>query len=177
MRNLIDRLITKAQQTPYFHLDGYMQRYWLLKPNDLKEAGEKPRRWFARIGIRLHHILRSDLDDCFHDHPFASISIVLRGGYWEVMPLDPDQPSDLDPWCRRMVWRGPGAIVLRRAKDRHLLLLETGRTCWSIFIMGKKKKTTSWGFYPLSGFIHHKKYLGIPSDAPTPNAGETVKAR
>lgn len=29
--NLIDKLIERAKRTPYFHLEGYMERYCLKK--------------------------------------------------------------------------------------------------------------------------------------------------
>lgn len=176
---LVDRfinwLISRAKRTPYFHLDGYMNRYWPVKPNNVKEPGEKKRWFFGGVGIRIHQILRSDFDDCFHDHPFSSISIVLRGGYMEYMPLEANQHIDLDPHCRKKEWRKPGAIVFRKAKDRHLLELPKGQECWSIFIMGKKQD--SWGFYPSSGFVHYRKYLGIPEGSKKPGAGESMKAR
>lgn len=67
---LIDLIINRAKRTPYFHLEGYMERYWLIKPN--------PKRWFFKdFSIRIHRILRSDTDDCFHDHPWASMSIII----------------------------------------------------------------------------------------------------
>lgn len=47
--NLIDKLIERAKRTPYFHLEGYMERYWLIKPN--------PKRWFFKdFSIRIHRI-------------------------------------------------------------------------------------------------------------------------
>lgn len=49
--NLIDKLIERAKRTPYFHLEGYMERYWLAKPN--------PKRWFFKdFAVRIHRILR-----------------------------------------------------------------------------------------------------------------------
>jgi hypothetical protein len=35
------------------------------------------------LGIKLHHILRSDEDRDLHDHPWSFLSVILWGGYWE----------------------------------------------------------------------------------------------
>lgn len=166
--NLIDKLIERAKRTPYFHLEGYMERYWLIKPN--------PKRWFFKdFSVRIHRILRSDSDDCFHDHPWASMSIILRGGYWEVMPVSQAQDAWIDYWCFRRIWRKPGAVVLRRATDRHLLVLPMGSECWSLFVMFRKAR--GWGFYTQEGFVPHKEYLGIPENTVDPLAGQSVKPR
>lgn len=36
-------------------------------------------------GFRLHHIIRGDADRHLHDHPFSFFSIILRGGYNELL--------------------------------------------------------------------------------------------
>jgi hypothetical protein len=143
---LADRLIARAQRAPYFHLEGYMNRWWLFKT-----------RW---ISARIHEVLRSDLDRHLHDHPWWNISIVLRGGYHEVMPRCkiphfgyPARPGV--EWCR-VKWRGPGSIVFRRATSRHRLELPTGQTSWSLFIMGPRVQT--WGFYTESGKVSWREY-------------------
>lgn len=53
-----DYLIARSAKTPYFHLEGYMERFWLL-----------PYGWYV-IAARVHHILKSDDDRAFHDHPW-----------------------------------------------------------------------------------------------------------
>lgn len=87
-----------ARTTPYFHLEGYMLRDWILGYRSPERNTENPMwkesppeqgNWFYRfichhIAIRAHSILRSDQDRHLHDHPAWSVSIVLSGGYWEV---------------------------------------------------------------------------------------------
>src|SRR5208282_805597 len=65
-----------APENVYFHLEGYMERWWIRRP---KEG----RKWTCR----LHHILRSDEDRHLHDHPWPYVTIILKGGYWEVTPV------------------------------------------------------------------------------------------
>jgi hypothetical protein len=49
-------------------------------------------RWtFILFGysIRIHHWIKSDDDRYFHDHSADLLSIVLKGKYWNVKPIDP----------------------------------------------------------------------------------------
>lgn len=131
---LIDKLITYAKKNPYFHLEGYMERYWLVKPS----------RW-CPISIRLHHILRSDDDRHLHDHPWSYATIILRGGYTEVR-------EGTKPQGRRK-WYGPGSILFRGWKGFHRLEVPEGQTAWTCFIMGPYKH--KWGFK-----IPYPEYLG-----------------
>jgi hypothetical protein len=113
-----------SASTPYEHLPGYMERWWVLKP----------RRWLP-VRIRLHHTLRSDLERHLHDHPYACLSWVLAGGYNEVLPLDPQQPAERDVMGDlRHIWRNPGSVVPRSIRACHRLELPPMSDCWSLFI-------------------------------------------
>jgi hypothetical protein len=76
MTPFVSQLISYAKKNPYHHLADYMDRFWVRNP------GEECETW----GARVHNIKRSDYDRALHDHPWWNISIVLRGGYWEVFP-------------------------------------------------------------------------------------------
>ena len=67
-------LINRSMKTPYIHLKGYMMRYWLIPYNPFG------------IAIRVHHILRSDNERNFHDHPWPYINVILRGGLYRGAP-------------------------------------------------------------------------------------------
>lgn len=140
--NLVDRLIARARRTPYVHLTGYMERYWLVPYHKMRPGydGTGPVSWrrpIARmlqtfgIAVRLHHILRSDKGRDFHDHPWHYCTIILRGGYWEHTPKG----------CK---YHGAGSILLRRATSWHRLEVEPGKTAWTLFITGRRKQ--GWGF-------------------------------
>lgn len=143
---MIDQLIEKAKQNPYFHLEGYMERYWLYPFDENNSAN-----------IRIHHILRSDSDRHLHDHPWPSTSIILKGGYWEILPEDQNQDPALDEEKRIRVWRAPGDVVTRAANTRHAIELPEGQTSWSMFIMGKYEQ--QWGFYLPEGKMYWREYL------------------
>jgi hypothetical protein len=154
--------------------------------NPLWKEGFRPKsgalyRWLCRnIAVRAHTILRSDNDRHLHDHPSWSLSIVLEGGYWEVFEptpyalqrpaiyerlidcLETETPdSDL---CAHygIIWRGPGAVVFRRATDFHRLILPRGSMARSVFVMGKK--SNSWGFKTSEGKVYWRTYLGLDKE-------------
>jgi hypothetical protein len=145
MNEFTQKLIEQAKDNPYFHLDGYMERYWLAP---FKENGGN---------VRIHHILSSDADRHLHDHPWASTSVILDGGYWEVMPADPLQHPSKDADAFIKVWRAPGDVVTRQANSRHLIHLPEGKTSWSMFIMGPYEQ--KWGFYTEYGKVYWRDYL------------------
>ena len=73
-------LIKRARRTPYFHLDGYMNRWWLFNPYTPQDY-ERRASWLP--SIRVHHILRADTARHLHDHPWNARTIILDGWYVE----------------------------------------------------------------------------------------------
>lgn len=101
--------------------DVFMRRYKLVR---------------TRFGnIYLHHILRSDEDLCLHDHPWSFITIILRGGYREVMR-------------HGTFWRRPGTLLIRPARTAHRI--EVDRPAWSLVLVGPKWR--EWGFFTKHGW-------------------------
>lgn len=81
-------LIRRSWATPYFHLPGYMDRWWLFNSYspDVEKSGEaryarKMPSWVP--SIRIHHILRADDARHLHDHPWNARTIILKGWYVE----------------------------------------------------------------------------------------------
>lgn len=130
------RIIRKLLAPPDFIIgseaDPYMWRWWILPRNTL-------------FNIYLHRILRSDDDRALHDHPWINASVVLSGGYWEVLPeLTPERTFPVPP--QRKAWRKPGSIVLRWPTAAHRLeVVDGGPATWSLFITGPKVR--EWGFW------------------------------
>lgn len=156
---MIDWLINRAKRTPYFHLDGYMERYWLVPyfrripivntvTGAIETHGTGPvtgfrpiARFFQffNVAIRVHHILRSDRGRAPHDHPWPYLTIILRGGYFEHVYA----PDGVWLDCQ---WRGAGSVLFRPAKSLHKLEVMPGESAWTLFITGPKQQT--WGFKP-----------------------------
>jgi len=109
-------------------------------------SGDYMRRWVIKTPwflLRLHHIMRSDNDRHFHDHPFDFTSLILKGGYIEYTPNN----------LPRMVY--PGDTVHRRAPDLHYLkLLE--KDAWTVLITSPYYR--EWGFATEDGWVKADKY-------------------
>lgn len=142
---LVDLLIARALRDPYCHLPGYMLRYWLIRP-----------RWWLPLSVRIHMILRSDSDRHMHDHPWANLSLILRGWYIEELPESQQQAAadDLRGKIRERVLVA-GDVVFRRANDRHRLQLMA--PCWTLFVMFGRQR--HWGFHTEKGWVYWRQYL------------------
>ena len=167
-RWIADRLIARAQRTPYVHLPGYLERWWLIPYNR------------TGIAARVHRFLDSDPGRDLHDHPWPYISIVLRGGYFEVTRCTPSKPctscAEAREWgiveeladadCPRLVatWRGPGSVAFRRASSFHRIDLNIDhihgrpRDCWTLFITFRARQP--WGFLVNGEKVPASEYLG-----------------
>jgi hypothetical protein len=172
------------------HADGsaYMERYWLLPKWMLRQTSAGfwqqtwapvtgtpyrepittwvPReqydvRWKWLPAIRIHHTLSSDYDRHLHDHPWPSMSVILRGRYLEVMPRHTGQGTTYDqlPGGTLRVIRRPGDFVLRSSTDRHRLEIANGESCWSMFAIGPKRR--EWGFHTEDGWVPHGSYESV----------------
>lgn len=151
-QSLVDYLLNKASHSPYVHLEGYMNRYWLLKP--------QPYPHNLSMGARIHEILSSDSDRHFHDHPWWNISVILRGQYMEEMPVDQEQHPAFDNAYKKFALRRTGDVVYRGAKHRHRIHLIDDKPVISLFIFGREEQ--DWGFFTHNGKIGHREYLADP---------------
>lgn len=137
-------IIRRAMKTPYFHLTGYMERWWFFNPT---QRDTKTRRWnWIPFAIRVHHILRRDEDEHEHNHPWEARTIILDGWYVE-------QRNDSNP---RISLRDVGYTGAIGAKQFHRILDVSRGGVWTLFIMYKFRG--EWGFNVKGKFIPYKEY-------------------
>ena len=150
---LIERI---AYRKPYFDLEGYMQRWWVF--GSRRRDDDSSKDW--PICARLHRIIASDRERDLHNHPYRwNISVVLRGGYFEHMPVDPRRPTGR----RETKWRGPGSIIFRGRESVHSVQLSVSddplvaeEPALTLFIVGPKCQ--EWGFFTKEGFCPWREY-------------------
>jgi hypothetical protein len=120
---LVHRLLSHVDRFDITNAAGsvFMRRYKLVRT-----------RWG---NVYLHEILRSDEDNCLHDHPWSFVSLILWGGYREQLPSG-------------KFWRRPGRFMVRPARTAHRV--EVDRPAWSLVIVGKKSR--AWGFFGRDGW-------------------------
>ncbi|MHB8602160.1 MAG: hypothetical protein ACYC9R_05935 [Nitrosotalea sp.] len=151
LKSFKNLLIRYAKRTPYFHLDEYMERYWLLQP-----------AWYTfGIGIRLHIILRSDKGRHLHDHPWWWIAWLLEGSYHEV---------DLNGTH----WIKEGSIRSHTTEYFHRLEINGYPRVVSLFIMGPRKQM--WGFLVNDKKIPYQQYDDLYNYLETKNENESIKS-
>lgn len=141
-RPIARRLISRAQRTPYFHLTGYMERYWLFNRYDGRSSAEaeassdrqrhSARRWPWLPSVRIHRILRADNADHPHDHPWDARTIILDGGYVE-------RRHHASPRIMRRCDTAP----IRHGDYHHIEHVTPGGV-WTLFITWDYQG--SWGF-------------------------------
>ena len=100
----------------YDKAEPWLERYYLL-------FRRRP-KWFP-FNIFLHHPLKSDVGD-LHGHPYAYVTAVLKGGYWETTR-------------KGRYWRAPGYVGFRKSTTVHRIELEPGTETWTIFFAGPLK--------------------------------------
>lgn len=107
-RSIRHRLLSWAKRiiesrTPDFVVGGvdnpYMQRWFVIPHNPF-------------FNIYLHRFLHDDDDRALHTHPWASVSLVLDGGYFEHFPYG------------MTFWRHAGSITCRSSKALHRISLQ-----------------------------------------------------
>ena len=109
--------------------DNYLYRWFLIPKN----------RFF---NIYLHKFCSSDDDRALHDHPWWSVSFLLKGEFIEHRFSSVRIIPRLFP-------------VFRSAKFAHRLEVVQGPV-WTLFITGPKVR--SWGFYCPNGWRHWRKF-------------------
>jgi hypothetical protein len=162
-------LIERAQRTPYLHLDGYMNRWWLFNPTPPRHNG-KGRRFEWLPSIRVHHILRADHARDHHNHPWPFRTIILRGWYvesrrYETFDDAADAGADVAQWhhaqgsvtghhMRRM-----GDTATLDAEGFHHVSQVSEGGVYTLFISGRWRHT--WGFKTAQGFVPWTEYPDV----------------
>lgn len=104
------------------------------------------------FAVFLHHIHREDGDRDCHDHPWWFASMILTGGYGEIVCPDKTNPAEYHTRHRRRFSRG---VIPRRSS--HTITYIT-KPLWTLVITGPSHGTDSWGFWPGGKFVPWRQY-------------------
>lgn len=119
---MVEKILRKILPYRIIRKDDYMVRFFLLG-----SRGEGDDRW----GVRLHHILSSDDDTLYHNHPYNFVSFILWSGYKEHKP-------GMSP--KRYHF---GNVNRSSIDDYHRLELD--RPAWTLVFTGRRQ--ADWGFW------------------------------
>ena len=123
--------------------EPYLERYYVF----LKDRKRFP------FNIFVHKFLKSDPADV-HDHPWPYFTIILKGGYWEWIPVFNIRGAKVQEYC---VWRRPGSFRWASANTYHRIELDPEVTCWTLFMPGRKRR--EWGFLVKNKWVQWQEYL------------------
>jgi len=126
-----------------FTPSGYITRLHIIKSP-----------WWA---IMLHWINGPDPEPHMHDHPVTFLSVILRGGYVEKMPIVRHQFTVMG-WVER-----PGVAhyerrwfnYIRAGKHIHTIVYVKPNTLTLCFVGPKVRE---WGFHTEDGWVFWKEY-------------------
>lgn len=135
----------------------------LHRPADLViapvlDAGPYIYRWYlvrdAKLaGVYFHIQVADDPERPLHDHPWDNMSVILAGGYTEVLDTE---VGCADPMTMGTFIRKPGDVIFRRAEWAHRLFMPKGVTyTMSQFSMGPKVR--EWGFWYPEGWRSYEE--------------------
>lgn len=132
---LIERTSARLADELIGFPDTLMQRWYLAKS-----------RW---LNVYLHNWLRSDRDRAHHDHPWPSLTIVLRGQLVE-------HTIDAGGIHRRRLLKAGQWRLRPSGAAAHRIEVVDGPTAWTLFITGPKYR--EWGFHCTNGWVHWREF-------------------
>ena len=123
--------------------EPYLERYYVFL---------KDRRQFP-FNVFVHKFLKGDKTDV-HDHPWSYCTLILKGGYWEWVPIF--NPAGVKIG-EKVHWRGPGHFRRCSTNSYHRIELEPGVTAWTLFMPGGQER--DWGFLVNNEWTQHEEYF------------------
>ena len=119
-----------------------------MREPDRKINGQYLHRWYIIpknrfFNIYLHEFHRSDDDRALHDHPWFSLSFLLKGEIREHQYANVRYVPRFWP-------------IFRSAKFAHRIEIVKGPVR-TLFITGPRMRV--WGFYPKEGWISSAEFL------------------
>lgn len=100
--------------------------------------------------VMFHIQVDSDPERPLHDHPWDNQSVILSGGYEELI-TDPHISQTPFHWSRVK-----GDVICRRAHIAHRLILPS-HIPYTMTLFTTGPKVREWGFWYPEGWVHNEK--------------------
>lgn len=133
-------------------------------------------RWFLKrnrfFNLYYHVFTNHDEDRALHDHPYWSLSIILKGSYYEYVPH-----KNLKHFkkTREVIQkeRVRGQLILRSGSDPHFIKLKQEDKnpipAFTLFVTGPRYR--KWGFW-CKRWMYYKDFLKNDSQEIMKGCGE-----
>lgn len=107
--------------------------------------------------VYFHIQVASDPERPLHDHPWDNTSVILSGGYQEIMQYSPKGAVHVEN-------RWKGDVVRRAAETAHRLVLPDGvRYTMTLFTTGPTRR--AWGFWlDTDRWLSHEECITVTPD-------------
>lgn len=131
--------------------EPYLYRWYLVGPPIEHPDGSKT---YAPVCVMFHIQVQSDPERPLHDHPWDNQSVIVSGGYEEVLQSQPPYGAV------ERVLRVKGDVITRAAGEAHRLILPEGVPyAMTIFTAGPKLR--DWGFWYGDNWHHNKQHVAF----------------
>lgn len=143
---------------------AFMERFTLTHPDSGDIYLDRLRIVATPLfGVFLHRLGCPDPGEDLHDHPWWFASLILRGGYTELVADAHDAAgfariADVYPTSKRGIertWR-LGTIHRLHLTECHRIIELRRTPTWTLILTGPRRR--SWGFYPPTGFVDFRDY-------------------
>ena len=139
-------MIKFFKRKPDFLVGDYLQRWYIIPRN----------RYF---NIYLHKFIGDDEDRALHDHPWRSLSIILKGKYIEHR--QGHEPRVFKRWSviyRAAEYTHRIELFNRRwGKNFNYAMMPYKKPVWTLFITGRKIR--DWGFHCPKGWRRWQDFV------------------
>lgn len=105
------------------------------------------------FSICCHWIISPDQERDLHDHPVSFLSIILRGGYTDVVRVARDGLWGTEQQIHRFIRYIPGTFWWT-----HRIVAVKPKTLTLCFMTPNKRE---WGFHTANGWVHWKNYEAL----------------
>jgi hypothetical protein len=107
--------------------------------------------------VYFHIQIADDPERPLHDHPWDNMSVILSGGFTEIIQTHPTV-SAIHEFSRKK-----GDVIFRKATAAHRLLMPTsGSYTMTQFTTGPKLR--NWGFWYPHGWVPHQEVSELLPD-------------
>ena len=122
---LASRLGTETLQNIYSK-QYYLYRVYPFGANLVKGVAGR----YSDSRVCFNYFIGSDLS-VEHNHPWGYFTLVLSGGYYEIIGDNRE-------------WRGPGWFAFRRYNEFHRVEIPEGGHAMTLFVKGKRKRNSTY---------------------------------
>jgi hypothetical protein len=108
------------------------------------------------FSIKIHEMLEPD-DQDMHDHPYSFVSLILAGGYTEIVQREPMRPmasKEVKTKTHKV-----GGLHLMRSYSAHRIIKLLRVPTYTLVLNGPRHR--EWGFYTRDGWVLWSEYKGM----------------